>query len=231
MTTTAEVKRMVQPLLARHDDLALVGRLVVVKPVRHIIRGVFVDREGSRFGFRPIWAVNLMFEYDAHFSFNFGEWLYPKTKGVWWDIERPGVGAELCAQVEEIALPQLRQIDTLEDFFFCYGYDEGIFEMRKIVIDAACGNFESADRASAKIFRLPISEPYMRTYREDYARLTTQLCPLVAVRDRAGIAALLHGWEADAVKKQKLTHLWEPSPFPVEIPGGDLRPRSLSLRA
>ena len=44
MTTAAEVKRMVQPLLSRHADLALVGRWIFVKPIEHFARAVLIGR-------------------------------------------------------------------------------------------------------------------------------------------------------------------------------------------
>jgi hypothetical protein len=35
--------------------------------------------------------------------------------------------------------------------------------------------------------------------------------------DRAGLARLLHSWEAETVKNFKIEHLWEPTPFPLEL--------------
>ncbi|MEZ5849035.1 MAG: hypothetical protein R3D68_00100 [Hyphomicrobiaceae bacterium] len=47
MTTAAQVKRMAKPLLARHPDLALVGRMIVIRPVRHVLRAIYIDRTRS----------------------------------------------------------------------------------------------------------------------------------------------------------------------------------------
>jgi hypothetical protein len=44
MTTIAQVKRLVRPLLQRNPDLALVRRWVVVKPVHHILRAISIGR-------------------------------------------------------------------------------------------------------------------------------------------------------------------------------------------
>jgi len=44
MTTVADVRKIVAPLLAAHDDLVLVGRMLAIKPVHHILRGVHLDR-------------------------------------------------------------------------------------------------------------------------------------------------------------------------------------------
>ncbi|MEZ5849036.1 MAG: hypothetical protein R3D68_00105 [Hyphomicrobiaceae bacterium] len=43
------------------------------------------------------------------------------------------------------------------------------------------------------------------------------ICPLAAADDRAGIARLLHEWEAATVKNLKIEHLWQPTPFPLEL--------------
>ena len=44
MTTAEQVKKLVQPLLARHADLALVGRWIFLKPVHHFARAILIDR-------------------------------------------------------------------------------------------------------------------------------------------------------------------------------------------
>jgi hypothetical protein len=40
MTTVRQVKKLLTPLAARHDDLELVGRWLYLKPVRHLLRGL-----------------------------------------------------------------------------------------------------------------------------------------------------------------------------------------------
>ena len=51
---------------------------------------------------------------------------------------------------------------------------------------------------------------------EEFERITGVLCPLLASGDRAGMARLLHEWEAYTVDKLKLRDIWEPTPFPLE---------------
>lgn len=53
MTTAAQVKKLVRPLLERHADLALVGRWIYVKPVHHFARAVLIDRMLNPDKFRP----------------------------------------------------------------------------------------------------------------------------------------------------------------------------------
>jgi hypothetical protein len=46
-----------------------------------------------------------------------------------------------------------------------------------------------------------------------------ELCAKLAEDDRAGLARLLHEWEAYTVKNFKIEQLWEPTPFPLETVG------------
>ncbi len=34
------------------------------------------------------------------------------------------------------------------------------------------------------------------------------------------MAKLLHEWEAQTVRNLKIEHLWEPTPFPLDMMGG-----------
>lgn len=71
--------------------------------------------------------------------------------------------------------------------------------------DSAAGklNLEWAERDSCTLARL---QPFGA---------------VLELGDRAGIARLLHEWEAETVAGWSLEHLWERSPFPVELGIGD----------
>ena len=73
MTTIAQVKRVVQPLLQRNPDLALVGRDVIITPVHHILRGITLMRSINPELFIPAWAVIFLFEPSDSLSLNWGE--------------------------------------------------------------------------------------------------------------------------------------------------------------
>lgn len=47
-TRPADIKRYLKPLLDERDDLALIGRALLIRPVRHILRGAFLDRTDER---------------------------------------------------------------------------------------------------------------------------------------------------------------------------------------
>lgn len=72
MTTAAQVKKMVQPVLAQHGDLALVGRWLYVKPVCHYARAILIGRTAYADDIEPRWAVVHLFEAQDFFSIGLG---------------------------------------------------------------------------------------------------------------------------------------------------------------
>ena len=97
MTTVAQVREVVQPLLQRNPDLALVGRLVVIKPVHHILRGIYIDRSLDSQLFIPTWAVTFLFEPSESFSYNWGGRLYNRAHGAW-VVTNPATSAVMCEE-------------------------------------------------------------------------------------------------------------------------------------
>ena len=223
MVTPAELKRFAAPLLGRNPDLVQIKRVIAFKPVRHILHGIHLGSSSSTDWVRPRWFAMPLFEPDMFIHFMFAAHIYPAQPGSW-HFSDPEAPVALAEQASEIALPMMRQLRTIEEFyrfamqdnFFHYG-PLSQKPMVKIIIDAARGDFIAADDCSAIL--LDVSKGWWRDdhTREDYDRITRQLCPLIAARDRAGIARLLHEWEEGTVKKLKLEKVWEPSPFPVEM--------------
>ena len=50
-TSPADLKRYLRPLLEMRSDLVLIGRLLIIRPVRHLIRGAYFDSSGDRYRF------------------------------------------------------------------------------------------------------------------------------------------------------------------------------------
>src|SRR5262245_57447798 len=53
-TRPADIKRYLKPLLKLRSDLVLVDRLLVIRPVRHMLRGALFGRTSDKYSFR-IW--------------------------------------------------------------------------------------------------------------------------------------------------------------------------------
>jgi hypothetical protein len=220
MTTVAQVKQAVRPLLERNSDLALVGRLIVIKPVLHLLRGVYFAGSIDHNAFTPTWLVVPMFRHGAHVVFNWGARLYNRSHGPW-DIRNPATPRVMCEEIERHALPFVRSVQTVDDFANFASrerFREQCLEnhrIRKIVIDIARGDFDSALAICAQFPREHPAAP--SPFYEDHDAILPVLRPMLEAGDRAGLARVLHQWEADSIRACKLEKLWEPTPFPFEL--------------
>ena len=61
-TRPADLKRYLKPLLKRRSDLVLIGRLLIIRPVRHIVRGAFFERTGDKYKFQVVRYIRPRFE-------------------------------------------------------------------------------------------------------------------------------------------------------------------------
>ncbi|MFY9827825.1 MAG: hypothetical protein WAK69_04285 [Rhodoplanes sp.] len=223
MTTVAQVKKMVRPVLERHADLALVGRWIFVKPIYHFARAVLIDRTAYAEEFEPRWAVLHLFETQKFFSLSWGEFLAnerSRRRGLWF-MSDPDVELSLIEAIEQQALPKLRAIQTLDDylaFVSRHMFRHQLFDWPqcKIIIDVALGDLDAA-RSICKenMHRWSVDQPHHDEDSKAKYRRLRELCARLA-DDRAGLAQLLHEWEVCTVKNFKIEHLWEPTPFPLE---------------
>jgi len=221
MTTVAQVKEVVQPLLQRNSDLALVGRIVVIKPVHHILRGIYIDRMSAPLIFRPIWAVVFLFEPRQTLSFNWGERVYRRPGS--WDVSDPDTPAAMAEAIEEQALPLLRPVQSINDFIRFTTEERfprtplDFYELRKVFVDIARGDLDAARSICKFLMTDRGKRKHLPRMQEEYDRITQRLWPLVAANDRPGLARLLHEFEAGSARDMKLDKLWEPTPFPIEL--------------
>jgi hypothetical protein len=223
MTTTAQVKKMVRPLLERHSDLALVGRWIYVKPVHHFARAVLIDRTSAAHNFAPQWVAVHLFEARTFFPLSWATALSDSRQGHWWSAKNdPDVANTLVNAIEEQALPRLRAMKTLDDYLHFVSenyFRHHLYEWptAKIIVDVALGELTNArSLCDAKIEDWSTDQPYYNErHRAEFRRLR-ELCACLRADDRPGLARLLHSWEAETVKTFKIEHLWEPTPFPLE---------------
>ena len=221
MTTVAQVKEVVQPLLQRNSDLALVGRIVVIKPVHHILRGIYIDRSLDPLLFVPTWAVVFLFEPCQSLSYNWGERVY-RRPGIW-ELPDPNLPNDMAEAIEQQALPLLRPVQSVDDFVrftskerFPSTYLDG-YELRKVFVDIARGDLDAAQSICEFLMTDRGKRKHLPRMQEEYDRVTKMLWPRVAANDRPGLARLLHCFEAGSVRDMKLDKLWEPTPFPIEL--------------
>jgi hypothetical protein len=225
MTTAAQVKKLVRPLLERHSDLVLVGRWIFVKPVHHFVRGILIDNMLDPIKFRPRWAVIHLFQPRRSFSLDWGEMLYNEgaDRPGSWRISDPDIASALFREIEARALPALRAMKKLDDyltFVSQHSFRHHLYEWAsaRIIVEVALGDLAAAQATAAANLETwsTIRSYHDEDDREQYRRLR-ELSALLADNDRVGLAWLLHDWEALTVKNLKIEHLWESTPFPLEF--------------
>jgi hypothetical protein len=225
LTTRQQIKKLFAPLLERNSDLVLVGRNLLIKPIRHFARSITIDRTSSADLFQPQTASTDLFRGVKWFPLGTGNRLFRDPKGPTrlWLWSDPSMPEEFDRVIECDVLPELRAIQTLDDY---YRYVKSIHREHfpfawdlRIVFCIALGRLDEAreimtdERAARTI--LP--------YNHHSAGLGDRLKELgsgVSGGDRALLAEALHKWEAYSVEKLKLTEIWERTPFPLELETG-----------
>jgi hypothetical protein len=217
---------MVRPLLESNADLVLVGRMIYLKPVHHFARAVLIGRTSSANRFSPRWTVIHLFEVRRIFTLNWGDYLdelLPGLHGFNWPTDAPSIAEGLCQAIEKQALPWLRTMSTLDLFlafvsqnlFRHHMYDKGDAE---VIVRVAQGYVDAARKiCEQQIERWSTDKPHYDADDRAHFRRLRELHPLVMKDDRTGLARLLHAWEAETAKNFKIEHLWEPTPFPLEL--------------
>jgi hypothetical protein len=214
MTTTAQVRQVLRPLLSRHSDLALVGRFLIIKPVRHILRGVFVDRCGNPNAFVPIKVVDILLPGRHMMTLGWGGQLYKAPYRIW-DANNAVAINTMCEMIEYEVLPGLRQIISFGDFVAVASEKRPLSERvsyeaftgMHMLLAVAHGDFDEAREiwdSDPQISRYMMSKvPFFYT--------------ALLSKDRSALAAFLHQWEAQTIATYKLEKFWEPTPFPLEL--------------
>jgi hypothetical protein len=204
-TTPADLKRYLKPLLEKRDDLVLVGRLLLIRPVRHLIRGAYFEPRG-KYHFQ-IWNhVNPLY---APAGERFGDSMI--LSHVW----EPHFEPLLIDVLKEDVFATLGRITTLTDFadFSPSILERTAISSAKVMSLALAGERNRAAEYVAHIQNDDTLNGYAKkVVREAWERVSSNI---EAVCDE------FHAKEAATIKALKLEHLWEPSPFPVELSGAE----------
>jgi hypothetical protein len=213
--------------------------MIVVRPVRHILRAIYIDRTRSREEFRPKWTVAHLFKLTTGIGFDLGGEIYKPRATMWprqypefrefaklWWIEDPDSPSVLLETVEATVLPRLAPLGDLEAYYshltsYREGHREYRYDLRpevRVIVEAARGRLDEV-RAICRDELPQFPDNWFGDNPEAVAimRRAKSICPLAAADDSAGIARLLHEWEAATVRNLKIEHLWEPTPFPLEL--------------
>ncbi len=191
------LKRMLAPLLAKRSDLAVVGDLLVIRPVRHLIRGAqfrWYERQTACSAcpfIQPLYQ-NALFLEDAAFS-----------DGITDPDFAPMLFDRLAAEIFE----PLGKIATIEDFIeSAWGRRLSPYNLFPSIL--LWRGVEQTRRDLPEIESLPGFKvvEWQRAFLE---------------REDAEAFAYYKTWETEAVRALKLKEIWEPAPFPAELPVGE----------
>ncbi|ATU92609.1 hypothetical protein [Phyllobacterium zundukense] len=195
------------PLLERHDDLALVGRMLVLTPVRNVLRFICIDRESDVYAFDVRTCMNLTFFDIGHWPLS-GGWRLAADRGSW-DIRYP-TSLEVLRQMIEEALPEMRRVNTIDEFVTYQNnsmkslYRSSLRPNGLALIAIANGDLEKA---------LSIVEPAIASREMDWTR---KYYNALKQRDCTAFLYLLREQQARTIGALKLAKHFEPEPFGVE---------------
>lgn len=227
MSTAAQMKHLVKPLLARNPDLALIGRVLYLRPVRHILRYVRLEAVSHKDLFIASWGiVNLMArlrELEPHPSMDYGYKIHRPGPSALWYVTDPQTQDIFTQVMENDVLPRMRAVTTVQDFVAFTKSDEFSWARLKrwylqdLVINVALGDFDAARATCEALERKDEAFAWeLHYYSRTCAHILAELWPPLKQGDRAGMAACLRNFEQFSVQTIGIEKFWEPAPYPME---------------
>jgi len=201
-TRPADIKRYLKPLLELRSDLVVVGRALLIRPVRHLLRGAFFDRTSDKYRFSITGYVQPLYGHPDSLGCDTSFDRAPNE--VW----QPHFSAQLFDSLATDIIARWGPVTTLDGFVAALIAKSGIYET-PILCLALAGEWDRAAEYVERSEREVTRETEIDEIKKLWERLTS---------DIDGVCAKLHTWEAETVKALKLERIWEPSPFPVELP-------------
>lgn len=219
-TRHADVKRYVKPLVARCSDLVLIKRgPVLIRPVRHLLRGVFFERE-DKFQFK-VWRYLRPLYSKMRFDVGLSSRI-PKISPVW----QPHFVPELLDRLDFQIFASVGSIIDLAGFASDipltmerhFSLDRPDYaEQRVVALVLADEREQAVEFVNQMEQNVPDRPTWVAWAKEQRAFLS---------RDIASICEECHAREERVAKLLRLDGVWEPSPFPVEVPAAERAART-----
>lgn len=99
-TRPTDLKRYLKALLTKRSDLALVGRILFIRPLRHLIRGVIFDPGHDRFHFDAASYINPLYAPRIGFRVHLTQVWQPHFEALLHDALAEDVFGELGAKTK-----------------------------------------------------------------------------------------------------------------------------------
>jgi hypothetical protein len=211
-TRPADLKRYLKPLLKQRSDLVLIGRLVVIRPVRHLLRGAFFERISDKFRFRLLSFVKPLFSVADGFNFDFCTDLHQALS---WKVWEPHFEALLFDVLDEDVFQAVSKITSLAQFDGDLGLGRLEYFRDRFPVRVAALVLAGQRERAAEL----IEKELARTEREghEYLHHVAGKQKELLERDVESLCAGFHAKEKRAAEVLKLGDAWEPAPFPAEL--------------
>ena len=210
-TRPADIKRYLKPLLKLRSDLVLVDRRLVVRPVRHLLRGALLDRTSDKYSFR-IWRYIMPLFAGSEGGVGFGDYLGVANCPVWQPHFEPLL---MDALVEDVFAP-LGNVTMLADF-------PAVIQQNRFLEQTVTGLVLAGEQERALEYVEQVErDDQMSEYGKNLVRKQWDR----VLGDIEALCAEARAKEAEVIKALKLEHIWEPSPFPVEVPIAERKSRT-----
>ncbi|MGX1788886.1 hypothetical protein ACWIGM_19230 [Bosea sp. NPDC055332] len=199
-TRPADIKRYLKTLLTDRDDLVLVGRHLLIRPVRHILRGALFDRTGERTRFQ-IWRyLNPLYGHPG--SVGCDQSIHRSL----WEVTAAHFTPLLLDSLQHDIFAELGALTTLDGMARRLEGDRDKISPCVIALLLA----GRAQTAGAIMDGLEARDPIWKHWLAKERRLLD--------RDIKTVCAEFHEREERTVQELKIASIWEPSPFPAELP-------------
>jgi hypothetical protein len=206
-TRPADLKRYLKPLLKQRSDLVLIGRLLIIRPVRHIVRGVFFDRTSDKYLFKLHVILGMLVE-SGDGEFLRGEIDIDRCRV--WDPEFPAL---LFHVLDQDVFSKLATLRRLADVDRDVGHvDEWRIADFTATVEALilAGRRERASELIDSFEAQPGNKERSQTWLRNQRTFLEQ--------DAASLGAAFRLQEEKVAKIHLLGDAWEPSSFPIEVP-------------
>jgi hypothetical protein len=200
-TRPADIKRYLKPLLKQRSDLVLTGRCLMIRPVRHLRRGVFFDRTSNKYRFRVWRYIDPLFSGTG--GTGYGDYIFSSVCEVW----EPHFEPMLLDRLAEDVFDYVGRMTTLGAFADALEGTHRFFTTRVIAFVLAGQRERAIDYVNEIEARHPDNlqgwVKAQRTFME---------------RDIGDICAEYRAKETATANELGLGDIWQPAPFAAEVP-------------
>ena len=212
-TRPGDVKHYLKPLLKQRDDLVVIGRALLIRPVRHVLRGVYFDPTNDKCQFRIVPYLKPLCGGSPD-GLGYRQSIHDHVWRVW----QPHFEPLLMDVLEQDIFDSLGRITSLGDLANELVSDTGHLHSMAVTALVLAGERERAAEYVRESETKASTNSKARSWVADQGEFLA--------RDISAICAQAHAAEAKMVKALKLQRIWEPALFPVELPSAQRNERT-----